>query len=46
MDENIQKAYPTAISDAVDETGLAESAFPETCPFTPDQVLDRKFLPE
>jgi len=46
VEENIQKAYPKAVSDAADETGLAESGFPEACPFTRNQVLDPKFFPE
>jgi hypothetical protein len=46
VEENMQKAYPKAISDASDETRLPKSAFPPTCPFTPDQVLDEEFFPE
>ena len=46
VEENIQKAYPKAVSDAADETGLGEGHFPEVCPFTRDQVLDPKFFPE
>ncbi len=32
-------------SDAADETGLAEVAFPATCPFTMEQILDSTFFP-
>jgi len=38
-------AYPTSRARAIAETGLAEEAFPEACPFTPDEVLSRTFLP-
>jgi Domain of unknown function DUF29 len=30
---------------AADETGLAETAFPDTCPFTAAEVLAAEFLP-
>lgn len=49
------KAYPSAVVDeeyesarlkAADETGLPEDAFPVTCPFTIEQILDPEFLPD
>ena len=39
-------AYPRAVKLAGRETNLPDSAFPETCPFTPEQVLSEEFLPE
>jgi hypothetical protein len=42
----LSEAYAIARARAVAETGLAEEGFPETCPFSPDQVLSRGFLPE
>lgn len=48
------KAYPMSVlgdeyeyarSDAAEETGLALAFFPETCPFSMDQVLDLSFYP-
>lgn len=33
-------------SDSADETGLAEVAFPATCPFTMEQILDPAFFPD
>jgi hypothetical protein len=45
-DEQITEAYRIARKDAADETGLPLSAFPETCPYTAEQLRDRDFLPE
>lgn len=39
------RAYPSAVRGAALETGLAESAFPDENPFSPDQLLDHNFLP-
>jgi hypothetical protein len=39
-------SYTNARVDASDETGLALATFPETCPWTPEQVLDADFWPE
>jgi uncharacterized protein DUF29 len=44
--EILPVAYAEAREDAAEESGLAETAFPEACPFTPDEVLSRTFLPE
>ncbi len=42
----ISKAYPDALELAIEETGLAESTFPLICPYTIEQLLDKKFYPE
>jgi len=39
-------AYRYAREDAVDATGLPLPTFPESCPWTVEQVLDAAFLPE
>jgi hypothetical protein len=39
-------AYQVAREDAPDETALAPETFPETCPWTVQQVLDADFWPE
>ena len=39
-------AYRDAVIEAVAETGLPGSAFPETCPWTFEQVLSAEFWPE
>jgi Domain of unknown function DUF29 len=40
------RCYRAAREQAVAETGLRQSRFPQTSPFTVDQVLDPEFLPE
>jgi len=40
----LDQTYGIARERAAEETGLAEAAFPGTCPFTPDEVLSREFL--
>jgi hypothetical protein len=42
----VAKVYPTVLETVVLETGLPATAFPSECPFSPDQILDREFLPE
>jgi Domain of unknown function DUF29 len=42
----LTEAHRNAREDAVEETGLAETAFPTACPFTLDEILSRSFLPE
>ena len=44
--ELIDAAYPDALTDALDETGLRAQTFPTACPFTVDQVLDPGYFPE
>ncbi len=45
-DAILAAAYRLARRDAADETGLPLSTFPETCPYTADQLRNRDFLPE
>jgi hypothetical protein len=40
------EAHAIARARAIAETGLADEAFPEACPFTADEVLSRTFRPE
>jgi len=40
------KAYRTAINSAVEDTGLADSAFPAVRPWSLDDVLKDDFLPD
>jgi Domain of unknown function DUF29 len=44
--QTVEAAYTEAREDAAEETGLPERAIPEACPFTPEQVLERSFLPQ
>jgi hypothetical protein len=42
----LASAYRDAVLEAVAETGLPESTFPKTCPWTFEQVLSAEFWPE
>jgi hypothetical protein len=42
----LAEEYEVARLNAADETGLPEEAFPETCPFTIEEVLDPSFWPD
>ena len=42
----LAREYPRSRRDASDETGLPLVAFPETCPWTVEQILDEAFWPE
>jgi len=42
----LSEAYAIAGARVIAETGLAEEAFPKACPFMPDEVLSRVFLPD
>jgi hypothetical protein len=42
----LARRYPAACRLVHDETGLPLSTFPETCPWTAEQVLDADFWPE
>jgi hypothetical protein len=42
----LASAYPRARHLAAAETGLPLAAFPETCPWTVEQILDDDFWPE
>jgi hypothetical protein len=41
----IENAYAKAVKLAVKKSDLPRSHFPETCPFTADEILDDDFLP-
>jgi len=42
----LPEEYVGARAMAADETGLPEDAFPKTCPFTIEEVLDPAFWPK
>jgi hypothetical protein len=46
LPEAILDAYPDALKVAVSETGLPKSTFPNSCPYTIEQLLDEDFYPE
>ncbi len=41
----VAEVYRDAVEDAAREADLPEEAFPRECPFAPEQILDRDFLP-
>ena len=41
-----EAAWVSASSQAIQETGLDESVFPEFCTWTTEQILDQEFFPE
>jgi len=43
--DKLTTIYARARRKAVSETGLPEKAFPEECPFKPEQILAEDFLP-
>ncbi len=46
LDQATSQAYRLAAIEAERETGLAESTFPTTCPFSVVQIMDERFWPE
>ena len=46
VSEVLPESYADAREDAIEESNLLEAEFPKHCPFTPEQVLDRGFLPD
>jgi hypothetical protein len=46
LPQQFDKAYTKAVLFAIRETNLPKSSFPETSPFTLEQVLKPNFLPE
>jgi Domain of unknown function DUF29 len=42
----VLEAYPDAVKDAVDETGLPIDRFPVECPYAADHVLAEVYLPD
>ncbi|EGV17318.1 DUF29 domain-containing protein [Thiocapsa marina] len=46
LDDALTMIYPKAVRDASRESGLHETAFPNTCPYTLEEILSPGFLPE
>ena len=46
LHHSISRAYEDAVIEAEAETGLPSSAFPGTCPWTFDQMMDPDFWPQ
>jgi hypothetical protein len=45
LDEVIEEAYEDAVELAIDETGLPIDIFPETCPYSQQQLFDKSYYP-
>ncbi len=45
LEEVIEEVYPDAVALAADESGLRTAAFPESCPYAKEQILDKTFYP-
>jgi Domain of unknown function DUF29 len=45
IDSAIMEIYADAVDWASDETKLAQTVFPPQCPFSQEQLLDKKFFP-
>src|SRR5262245_23689341 len=46
VSQMLEDEYSAARADAIDETELSEETFPLDCPFTMEQVLDRRCWPD
>jgi len=46
IDDRIESAYEKARLLAEEETGIERSLFPQSCPYSLEQMLDREFLPD
>lgn len=46
MTEVFDQCYQDSREQAADETGLPLNNFPDSCPFTPSEVLNPDYLPE
>ncbi len=45
LEQSMPEAYADAVGSAADETSLPKTAFPKSCPFTRDQIMDEEFFP-
>jgi len=45
INDNIAESYNDAVEYASIETGIPESDFPQTCPYSFEQILDKIFYP-
>lgn len=43
--ESIAEVYPDAVRQALIQTGLSRGVFPQSCPYSFDQLMDPDFLP-
>ena len=43
--ENLEGSFAIGRNLAITNTGLSEAIFPETCPYTVEEILDLEFWP-
>jgi len=46
VDGEVADSYPIALLGASGETGVPKKLFPKTCPYTKEQILDKRFFPK
>jgi len=46
LSQTIHLAYPKAVNLASEETGLSKNTFPQTCPYSQEQILQNGFYPD
>jgi len=46
LHEHIKEVYTRALEDAIEETGIYKSNFPNQCPYTFEQIMDATFYPK
>nr|VFJ87507.1 MAG: protein of unknown function DUF29 [Candidatus Kentron sp. H]VFJ89290.1 MAG: protein of unknown function DUF29 [Candidatus Kentron sp. H]VFJ95888.1 MAG: protein of unknown function DUF29 [Candidatus Kentron sp. H] len=46
LPEAMERGYRYAINGAVKETGFAEDVFPDSCPWSFEQIMDNDFFPD
>ena len=42
---SVEGSFRIGLAEAIRETGLPESVFPQSCPYSPEQILDEAFYP-
>lgn len=43
--QEIAEIYPKALRQAIEKSGLPKTLFPETCPFSVEEIIDYDFWP-
>lgn len=46
LEDTLETIYPKALRDACRETGLPKTAFPSSCPFAIEEILNQEFFPD
>jgi hypothetical protein len=46
VEEEVADSYPVAVTGASGDTGIPKKLFPKTCPYTKEQILDKRFFPK